>query len=76
MDIEYDKALQLSDEDEEKPVRLKDVGDLFCEEYEDSFSTAFLERAIAAYEAALKLMPDGHSCQADLHTKLGQSLFN
>jgi tetratricopeptide (TPR) repeat protein len=74
LDIKYNKALKLADEDVKKPVRLTDVGDLFMEEYQESFSNDLLERAIAIYEAAIKLTPDDNEDKAELLIRLGLTL--
>ena len=73
--IKLDMALQLSDESEEKPLRLKRAGDLFYELHDMSYKNADLDRAIAAYEAAVSLTPDGHQDQTELLSQLGLSLF-
>ena len=73
-DIKCNMTMQLSDEDEKKPLRLKHIGDLFYGLYCQSYNNADLDRAIAAYEAAVRLTPDGHRCQAGLHSQLGISL--
>ena len=72
----YDMAMQLSDEDEEKPLRLKGVGDLLYKLYDESNNNANLDNAIAAYEAAVRFTPDGHRHQAELLGQLGLSLFD
>ena len=75
-DVKYDMAMHLSDENEEKPLRLKGVGGLLYELYDESNNNANLDRAIAAYEAAVRLTPDGHQHQAELLGQLGLSLFD
>ena len=75
LDIKFDMALQLSDDDEEKPLRLKRVGDLFYGLHNKYHKNADLDKAIAAYEAAARLTPDGHQYQAELHSQLGLSLL-
>jgi hypothetical protein len=74
-DNKWAMAMQLSDEDEEKPLCLKDVGDLSDELYDQANNNADLDRAIAAYEAAVRLTPDGHQCRAELLSQLGISLW-
>jgi hypothetical protein len=73
--IKYNMAMQLSDKYEEKPLRLKDVSDLSDELYDWANNNTDLDRAIAAYEAAVRLMPDGHQCQTELLSQLGISLL-
>ena len=68
-------AMQLSNEDEEKPLRLKHVGDLFYLLHRQSYKNSDLDGAIAAYAAAVRLTPDGHQCQAELHSQLGLSFL-
>ncbi|KIM91242.1 hypothetical protein PILCRDRAFT_1420 [Piloderma croceum F 1598] len=73
LDIKYNKALQLADENVKKPMRPTDVGDLFME-CQESFSHDLLERAIAAYEAAVKPTPDDNEDKAELLIRLGLTL--
>jgi hypothetical protein len=40
LDFKYDRALQLADENEEKPLRLKFVGDQFFSRYYKSHKNA------------------------------------
>ncbi|KIM85774.1 hypothetical protein PILCRDRAFT_776987 [Piloderma croceum F 1598] len=75
-DVKYTRALHLSDEDNEKPLRLMCAGDLFFELYEQSQKNADLDKAIAAYDTATKLTPDGYECQAELHGQLGLALVH
>ena len=73
-DIKFNMAIQLSDEDDEKPLCLTNVGNLFYGLYAQSHNNTNLNTAIAAYEAAVRLMPDGHQCQAEFLSLLGISL--
>jgi tetratricopeptide (TPR) repeat protein len=75
-DLKYTGALQLSDEDGEKPLRLMHAGDLFFQAYQQSPRNADLDKAITAYDTATKLMPDGHERQAKLYLDLGTILLN
>ena len=70
-DMKFNMATQLSDEDEQKPLRLKHVGKLFYDLYCESDIKADLDRAIAAYETAVRVTPDGHQRQAELLSHLG-----
>jgi len=47
LDIKCNMTMQLSDEDNEKPLRLKHVGDLSYGLYGQSYNNADLDRAIA-----------------------------
>ena len=66
-DVKYTGALQLSDEDSEKSLRLMHAGDIFFWLYQELQKNTALDKAIAAYDTATKLMPDGHKHQAELH---------
>jgi len=73
-DVIYEHALRLSDENTEKPSRLMRAGDIFLEAHEESRKNVDLDKAIAVYEVAIRLTPDGHQCQASLHGQLGMAL--
>ena len=73
-DIKFQRALHLSDDNPDKSWRLKRVGELAYALYDKTHENADLDRAIAAYEAAVRLTPDGHQCQAELRNALGVSL--
>jgi len=75
-DIKYQQALSLSDDDAEKPLRLMRAGDLFLEVHQQSRAKADLDKAIAVFEAAIRITPDGHQCQAELHGDLGVALLH
>src|SRR5258708_375939 len=75
-DVKYEHALQLSNENVKKPVCLMHAGHLFFKLYNEFHKIAGLDNAIAAYETAVRLTPDGHQCQAELHGTLGQALVH
>ena len=66
-DVKYEHALRLPDENSQKPLRLMRAGTLFFKyAYAESHDNADLEKAIAVYETAVRITPDGHECQAEL----------
>lgn len=73
-DVKYEQALQLSDENAEKPSHIMDAGDLFLELHEESDQRGDLDKVIRAYETVVRLTPDGHECHAELHGQLGLAL--
>jgi hypothetical protein len=75
IDVKYEHALHLSDENTEKPLRLMRVGYLLRALHQQSERNVDLDKAIAAYGAAIRFMPDGHECRADLHSQLGLALL-
>jgi tetratricopeptide (TPR) repeat protein len=76
VDVKYEGALHLSDDNSEKPLRLIRAADLFLGLYQQSHQTSDLDKAVVAYETAIRLTPDGHQCQAKLHGDLGIALFH
>ena len=74
-DVKYEQALCLSDENPEKPLCLMHAGQLYDELYNQLDRNADLDKAIAVYNAAVKITPDGHQCQAELHGQLGNILL-
>ena len=74
MDIKYNKALQLADDNEAKPQRLMYVGHLLGLQYLLCRSNTALDKAIVAFEAADRIAPDDPEFQAKLHNSLGQAL--
>lgn len=75
-DGKYEVALHLSDENYEKPLRLMRAGNLYLELHQLLWDeNVDLDRAIAAYKTAISVTPDGHQCQAELHSKLEIALL-
>jgi hypothetical protein len=74
-DVKFERALDLSDDNEGKPLRLISAGDLASDLFCESSENADLDKAIVAYEEAIKLVQDGHQCQAELYSQLGVSLL-
>ena len=74
-DYKYETAVDLPDDNPEKPLRMKDVGDAFLSMYQDLHEEVDLDSAIAKYEGAVKFTPDGHQCQAELLSQFGTALL-
>lgn len=72
--VKYERTLALSDQNSDKPSRLKHIGALFYKLYNRSYNTVHLDTAIAAYEAAVKLAPDDPPFQIELYNGLGTAL--
>ncbi|KIM76963.1 hypothetical protein PILCRDRAFT_825717 [Piloderma croceum F 1598] len=74
-DVKYDLALQLSNDNPDKPMRLMRLGDTFRTLYQESLANVELDLAITAYQAAVTFAP-GHRWEAELHKKLGLALVD
>src|SRR5258708_22058476 len=72
--VKLERALALPDANGDKPLRLKRIGDQAYHYYCKLSKTADLDMAIAAYDPAVKLVLDGHQCQAELLSRFGCSL--
>jgi hypothetical protein len=75
LDVKFNMTPRLPDENPEKLSRLNSVASLLNELCRQSSADEGLDRVIAAYEAVVKLTPDGHQYQAELFSQLGFSLL-
>jgi tetratricopeptide (TPR) repeat protein len=52
------------------------TGNLFLRLYAESQKPTDLDKAITVYETGVRITPDGHECQGDIHAKLGEALLH